>query len=177
MKPNLKVIILKRLPRYDRSSQDILGIKAKLSLFANATYDRLWEKLGNPENIQIVELQLNVEHSSHLRGLIFGSRTSYAFDGIHARGEGGSRHITYRSVQAVKPVLSKLFGSCQSQKPRDVKKGAQATNYDTNHSDHTNCETVRYQNKRYGLSYAQAVRAKQSQVYTVPTYNRFSSLN
>ena len=37
----LKVIIIKRLPRYDESNQDILGIKSQLSKYANSVYDQL----------------------------------------------------------------------------------------------------------------------------------------
>ena len=52
-KPDLEVIIVKRLPRFDRSSQDIIGVKSKLSSYANAVYDQLWLKRGSPSNIQI----------------------------------------------------------------------------------------------------------------------------
>ena len=38
---NLNVVIVKRLPRYDRASEDILGIKSQLSKFANHVYDQL----------------------------------------------------------------------------------------------------------------------------------------
>ena len=39
--PKLKVIIVKRLPRYDCPSVDPDAIKAKLSNFANTVYDQL----------------------------------------------------------------------------------------------------------------------------------------
>ena len=42
----MKVIIVKRLPRYDSSAADPLGIKANLSQFANSVYDQLWFKKG-----------------------------------------------------------------------------------------------------------------------------------
>ena len=51
-----RVIIIKRLPRYDRSRDDILGIKSQLSEYANACYDQLWIKKGCPDNIFAVQL-------------------------------------------------------------------------------------------------------------------------
>ena len=68
---DLKVIVMKRLPRFDRSSQDILGIKAQLSEYANKVYEQLWLKAGCPQNIHILELNLNTENSKHLRDIIF----------------------------------------------------------------------------------------------------------
>ena len=49
-----KVIIVKRLPRYDRSSKDILQIKSQMSSFGNTVYDQIWQKKGSPENIQVI---------------------------------------------------------------------------------------------------------------------------
>ena len=117
-KPNLKVIILKRMPRFDRGSQDILGIKSKLSTYANQTYDQLWLKSGNPRNIHIAELNLNIEGNIHLRNLIYGDNNIAGFDGVHLRGAGAARHFTYRSVQAIKAILPKSVRSQNSQKSR-----------------------------------------------------------
>ena len=104
-KPDLKVIIVKRLPRSDRSSQDIIGIKQKLSEFANSVYDQLWIKSCSPANINIIQLQLNEGKSTYLNNLIYGNKSDEKVDGLHLRGPGGSRHFTYRAVQCVKPVL------------------------------------------------------------------------
>ena len=60
-KPELKVIIVKRLQRFDRSTQDIFGIKQQLSCFSNSVYDHLWIKHGSPSNIQIVDFKLNLD--------------------------------------------------------------------------------------------------------------------
>ena len=68
-----KVIIVKRLPRYDRSSNDILKIKSELSEFANRVYDQIWQKMGSPGNIQIVDIDLQCSSSAYLRNLIFDS--------------------------------------------------------------------------------------------------------
>ena len=104
-KPNLKIIIVKRLPRHDPFSVDPLGIKKKISKFGNDAYDQMWFKRGCPKNIHIVDFELGSETSPHLKKLIFGNPASNAFDGIHLRGQGASRHLTYRAVQAIKPVL------------------------------------------------------------------------
>ena len=47
------VIIVKRLPRFDRSNEDIIGIKSQLSTYANSVYDQLLIKRGNPNNIML----------------------------------------------------------------------------------------------------------------------------
>ena len=94
-----KVIIIKRLPRYDRSRDDILGIKAQLS-----EYDQLWVKRGCPANILITKLN-GLNSSGYLRNIIFGETNNANYDGIHLRGPHAVRHFTYRAVQAVKSVI------------------------------------------------------------------------
>ena len=49
--PEKKVILIKRLPRYDRSSNDIIGIKTQLSTFANTALDQAWTKIGKPKKL------------------------------------------------------------------------------------------------------------------------------
>ena len=58
--PNIKVIIVKRLPRYDSSQADPLGIKANLSQFANSVYDQLWFKKGGQKIFTSLTLTLAV---------------------------------------------------------------------------------------------------------------------
>ena len=103
--PDLKVIIIKRLPRYDKGSKDILKIKSKLSTYANNVYDQLLLKSNHASNIHVVELNLQLEKSSSIRDLVFGHQSSDNFDGIHLRGKGASRHFTYRAVQAMSPFF------------------------------------------------------------------------
>ena len=105
-KPNMKVIIVKRLPRNDPLVSDPIGIKKKISKFGNNAYDQLWFKRGAPKNIHVVNFDLGCEESPHLQKLIFGNPASQQFDGVHLRGNGASRHLTYRAVQAIKPVLN-----------------------------------------------------------------------
>ena len=37
-----KVVIMQHAPRYDRSDVDPLGLKPKLAMFANATFNQMW---------------------------------------------------------------------------------------------------------------------------------------
>ena len=99
-----KVVIVKRLPRYERGS-DILQIKSKLSEFGNICFDQTWQKKGCPENIQIVKIDLQSSSSKYLKYLIFGDPSSKSYDGIHMNGEGASRHFTYRAINAIKKAI------------------------------------------------------------------------
>ena len=101
----MEVVIVKRLPRYDPSNSDPIGIKRELSIFGNNVYDQLWFKRGAPSKIHIVSLEIGSDSSSHLKELIFGNSRSRFFDGIHLRGNGASRHFTYRAKNALMPFL------------------------------------------------------------------------
>ena len=188
-KPDLKIVILKRLPRFDRSSQDIIGIKAKLSTFANNVYDQLLLQSNYSSNIHVTELQFGLEKSVYLKNLVYGNKSVENVDGIHLRGPGASRHFNYRAVQALKPVLSAnnetKHGrahrptSHPSDKIRDAKsKDNGSTNSSRNYNDHTECAQAQYQHRQQDrVSYAQAVKSKQVYVYTVPTFNKHEHLN
>ena len=170
-KPKLKVVIIKRLPRFDSNSQDILNIKSSLSKFANSVYDQMWTKRGSPNNIKIIELNLNIEKPGYLRDLIFGSKSSKFFDGVHLNGPGASRHLTYRAVQALRPLLPHHGKPSTRAIPRPTQT---KTNYKLD--DHIDCPQARYQRGQVELakSYADAVRSYR---YAIPTSNRFNHLN
>ena len=99
---NLNVIIVKRLPRFDRKSKDMLGIKSKLSKFANHVYDQLWLKRGSPTRIHVVDLNLDCEEYPYLKETIFGKPSNPDYDGIRLIGPGASRQLNYRAVQTIK---------------------------------------------------------------------------
>ena len=146
-KRDLKVLIIKRLPRFDRTSQDIIGIKSELSVFANTVLDQQWIKQGRPSNIKIVEMQLNVDRSDYLRDLIYGSRSSGDFDGIHLRGRGAVRHFSYRAAQLINQAVypDRSHGGIKylSENRSDWRR---------KNDDHRNCPQAKYaraQNKRY----------------------------
>ena len=161
-KPNSKVIIVKRLPRHDPFSVDPLGIKKKLSKFGNDAYDQLWFKRGGPKNIHIVDFGLGTENSPFLQKLIFGNPASNSYDGIHLRGQGASRHLTYRAVQAMKPVLktNTLPGRFSL------------------HGSHRSCPQTIFQQKQRN-NQTQMFKTKEGSqkiAYSIPTQNSFEVL-
>ena len=176
-----KVVIVKRLPRYDRSSSDILKIKSELSEFANRAYDQIWQKMGSPENIQIVDIDLKCSSSAHLRNLIFGHSDSENFDGIHMRGEGASRHFTYRTINALKQVI---FSEKRKETYRN-KSRAYTQAKSVPDDDHSACPQTVYQmwkkvekNLHHKIPPAKSYRPRfNDNRYSVPTQNRFSPLN
>ena len=175
-KPALKVVIIKRIPRFDCSSQDILGIRSTLSNFANSVYDQLWTKSGSPENIKIAELKLNVEHSGYLKSLIFGSKTEDIFDGIHLNGQGASRHFTYRAVQVMQNIISP-----HPRKPSPIPRSHRqsAEKYNLGEDDHSDCPQARYQRRKYSdvVSGYTTPPTAYGYTYSVSTANRFNPLN
>jgi hypothetical protein len=107
--PNLNVVIVKRLQRFDRTSKDILGIKSQLSKFANHAYDQIWLKRGSPNRIHIVDLELGCDNYQYLKDLIYGQPSDAKFDGIHLIGNGAKRHFTYRASHAISVIITKPF--------------------------------------------------------------------
>ena len=108
--PSLKkVLIVKSLPRYDPSTLDPSSIKSKLNKFGNTVYDRLWLKSGCPNNIHIVDQQMDCQ--GPLREKRFGNPGSVGqdgkpWDGIHMRGKMAAKHYTHslaRIVSALNP--------------------------------------------------------------------------
>ena len=172
-----KVIIFKRLPRFDRSSSDLLGIKAQLSNYANSVYDQLWIKMGSLSNVIILDLDL--EGSRSFRHIVYGSPDTQKYDGIHTFGEGATRQFTY---QAIKQLKAKVFPSADykpaqrqyqkrqynpvnNQSPNinsnphpHPQSYAEAASSNTGHSNQSSSETYSYQ-------------------YSVPTENMFNHLN
>ena len=69
--PKIQAVIVKHMPRFDKASDDILGIKPSLSAFANNIYDQLWLKAGSPEAIILIEIDLNISGSKYLEDLIY----------------------------------------------------------------------------------------------------------
>ena len=106
---NLKVVIVKRLPRFDRTSTDMLGIKSQLSKFVNHVYDQLWLKRGSPDRISIVELGLDCGKSNYLREIIYGTHNDPKYDRIHLIGNHSAWHFTYRAVNAISSIITKPF--------------------------------------------------------------------
>ena len=91
-----------------------------LSHFANSVYDQLWYKRGSPRNIYILNIELGTENSENLKKVIFGSSLN-TYNGVNLNGEGASRHLSYRSIQAIKPIIT--------QSRRSENKEARPENY------------------------------------------------
>ena len=121
-----KVVIVKRLARFDKASNEIRKIRSDLSEYGNSVYDQILLKRGRPEKIQIVDFDLKCSESGYLKGLIFGKPGEQRFDGVHLRGKGAKRHFTYRAVQAIKPVIS--FPRCEQDCPQQKNQRGISTN-------------------------------------------------
>jgi hypothetical protein len=179
-----RVIIVKRLPRYDSNKVDILGIKYQLSDFANMCYDQLWVKRGRPNNIHIVQLE-GLDSTHYLHNIVYGEINAKNYDGVHLRGPHATRHFTYRAVQAVKSIISESV-----KQPRKT---------NTKSSNHRNCPQAQYQRRtnqrsdKHGPSQSQGIKSGHQSTagtqgvrysdaltgnhkYSIPVGNRFDVL-
>ena len=171
---DLEVVILKRLPRFDPISEDPIGIKKKLSTFANNVYNQLWAKHGSPKNIKIKSLQLGISSSEYLKKIVMGNPGSPIYDGIHLLGQHAPHHFTYRAVQEIAPILKDSFRATY------VKTGTfNLPNY------HAQCPQAQYQQRQSSRNHSQSKVPQTSQseqsnyqygshFYSVPVQNRFS---
>ena len=189
--PNLNVVIVKRPQRFDKSSKDILGIKAKVSEYANQVYDQCKLKSSNSQRIHLVDLKLGADKSNHLKHIIYGAQDDPRYDGIHLSGSGASRHFTYRAVQALKQIVPYSSQKKMSSSPIYKKRSARGDSM--LQSDHTTCPQALYQREkqrgnrtnqaRHYVSYASAVRNNgqtrvgQTVNFAIPTKNRFDLLS
>ena len=78
-------------------------------------YDQFWLKAGRPDNISIVEIDLNLNGPGHLKDLIYGSQKSEIYDGVHLKGVGAHRHYNYRAKQAIRPIIERFSKSLSQQ--------------------------------------------------------------
>ena len=184
---DLHVIIVKRLPRFDRGSNDIMKIKSSLSSFANQMYDQLWLKRGSSERIHVVDFKI-FENEGYLKDLIYGTHENARYDGIHLIGNGASRHFTYRAIQAIKPIISKPN---QHQKPSSFWRQTRNTdNYQPDRDNHLNCPQANYKrqsasgqhggrrsDKLYSDVFKSSNKQSTGNKYNVPTKNFFNPLN
>ena len=198
--PNIKVIIIKRLPRFDRSSDDLLKIKAQLSEFGNSVYQQMWYRKGSPANIHFVDVNLGCANLPHLKNIIYGNTNNPAYDGVHLLGEGAERHFNYRLIQAIKPIIinSKIPSSGgRPNNPRRISNPRQREYLQEFRSHAYKMRQLAANHRRGNAninqshlapnSYSEAVksslprREKNSQVYqykyAVPTFNKFDHLN
>ena len=173
--PDVKVVIMKRMPRFDTKSQDPTSAKSKLSDFADRVYDQLWFKHGSPANIKIATLNLGCSTSQHLKNIIMGNPDSQSYDGIHLRGPAASRHFTYRAVQEIRSVIMAQNGGNFA---RGVGKHVRLES-----NVHINCPQTEYQRQSH-VNHSQERMSKSKKTaqptrnynYNIPTKNSFSPL-
>ena len=184
-----KVVILKRLPRYDRSSTDLLAIKSELSTFANSVLDQQWIKRGSNKQIKVVEIDLKCSESKHLKNIIYGNINDANYDGIHLRGKAASRHFNYRAVQVLKPIFQVTNNNnsvdnvicgvnCQQTLYQRQKRTNQRTAYKSNSKYEqdikSNSVTLTAPHRR---TYASVVQGETNYQYNIPTNNFWNNLN
>ena len=181
----LNVVIVKRTPRFDNTSEDPIGIKSQLSKFANHVYDQLWLKRGEPTRIHIVDLNLDCEDYPYFKEILYGRRHDRKFDGIHLNGTAATRQFTYRAIQAIrsrftKPPFMTARHWSVSERNRPIRSSGWST------SDHRNCPQAKYQEaqrqlarnrRKDGVHTRTEVTRNTEYVYSVPTRNFYNPLN
>ena len=183
---HLNVVIVKRLPRFDRGSKDIMKVKSTLSSFANQMYDQLWLRRGSPERIHIVDFKL-IKDEGYLKDLIYGTHENERYDGIHLIGSGASRQFTYRAILAIRPIITKPN---QQQKLSSFRRQKHnSDNHKAGTDNHLNCPQATYMRQsagrqhrgRSGKLYSDVLKSSNQQSagkkYNVPTKNFFNPLN
>ena len=169
----MKVVIVKRLPRYGPASSDPKGIKQQLSKFSNHVYDQLWFKKGCVKNIFIVDIDLNCSTPGYLRNMIYGDPKESSYDGLHLRGQGAYRHLTYRSVIAIGHIIrADLSSDCQEACPQPI---CQQTQF--KFPPHSGRARHVVSDRDIRPESNQRPQDKYEQRYSVPTYNIFEHLN
>ena len=96
--PNLKVVVLNRLPRLDSA------IRSDLSRWADQDMARLWEENGRLDSIVIESLNLQVG-SARDKEDVFGRKHGTKSFGIHLRGRAGNKEFTYRATKLLHRVI------------------------------------------------------------------------
>ena len=164
---------------FEKVEEDSKNLK-----YANSVYDQLWLKKGSPENIQIVDLDL--ECSGNFRDLVYGKHDDVNFDGIHLSGEAASRQFTYRVIKMLKvKVYSFLLKKSIFRKSEDHCNCPQAQYQQTQRTNQRSENHNVYQSQARNdnvrsQSYADAVsgiNTGQRNKYNVPTYNRYEHFN
>lgn len=157
-KPSLKkVVILKQIPRYDKSDVDPLSLKSSLSILFNNTLTNLWMEC--PDRQRIAVGNHNIECSGAIRESRYRHTKTGKYDGIHMFGSSGSKAYT----------LSVL----------NILKTANVTSSD--YDFHLSCAQFQYQNgKNSGKSHDRKFKGHQRKPHRgaqVPTQNRFNRLS
>ena len=141
-----KVIILERIPRFDRTQDDPPSIKKELSELANSHLHYLLQKSGYKSKIIIGSHNLN-NHISDYYGDV------ESFDGIHLRGLPGQYAYT-KSIIGLLNECGAFLSSSSSSSTSSSRFSIPTTsplitsNPKKYSDDHTNCPQARYQRSK-----------------------------
>ena len=152
-----------------------------LSAFANNVYDKLWFERGGPKNIYIVDLNFGCENSQHLQDILFGNPVERAFDGNHFRGSGGTRHLTYRAVSMIRPIIGQCSAKSMLKNSRNFHAECiQSRQHRQSHPDHSE-ENInqfifpkKFKKSSHSSSAGFTFSKQGSNYYSIPVQNRFS---
>ena len=154
-----KIILMKQIPRYDRSDLDPLSIKQALSQIFNNTLTELW--LSSPFKQKIFVGNHNIECSGGIRESRYRNIQTGAFDGVHLYGSSGRKAYTQSVLNIFKEagIVEKDF-------------------------DHKDCFQTKYQSKQRNYNknkvwpFDRDVRRPKlyQEEFFVPLKNRFECL-
>ena len=96
--PGLKIVLLDRLPRIDSKVREDQRKGADQSL------RMAWEMCGAPENVILESLELQVQSRAE-KEEVFGRLRDPGCDGIHLKGEKGSKEFSYRAYKMLRRAL------------------------------------------------------------------------
>ena len=178
--PNLKkVILMKQIPRYDLASNDPKCIKAALSQLYNDTLTQLW--LSSPLKDRLTIGTHSLECYGGIRESRYRHRERY--DGVHLYGPSGKKSYTESVLRIIKdagyimntpPTYFRMYHKIDGQT-----KSAAQTEYKCPTQDTHNCQND--QDIRHGKRGNHSAQNKQNgnynDQYTVPTSNRYETLN
>ena len=154
----VKTVIMKQIPRYDRTDLDPLSVKQALSEIFNKTLTDLW--LRSPLKHKMFIGSHNLECSGGIRQSRYENVLTGVYDGIHLHGSSGGKFYTKSALNILKQA------------------GLVKFDY-----EHQNCSQAQYQSRQRGFKSTATwpidkdVRNKKSRdTYRIPLKNRFSRL-
>ena len=143
-----KVIIMERIPRYDRVEVDPSSLKSGLSEYSNGILHQLWLQSELKDKIIIGKHEL--ECSANIRRDRYGNEN--VFDGIHLRGPSGKKCYTGSIINIIRkseiltpqtPVFTKKPESSSTSPGSNhlIKKNGKSP------TNHNNCEQTVFKNQ------------------------------
>ena len=160
-----KVLILDRIPRFDKSEADPLHLKSTLSDFGNTVYREEIKRLQLENKVFIANHSL----PKHFQLNLYGHPNQSDFDGVHLRGPDGSNHYT-RSICNILQNFLKEFSRDPHNHviPSHKSSLPSARSPPTNVTDKPASVVINIEPENSN--------AEQNISYSIPTYNSFSIL-